>query len=125
MKKIIHTVNNNVIDETFNVVADYLLHDIDMKKMLARAFKEMPCPETDPVKKEELENMAIKSCIIDMIKKNEDVEDAFSTFAVEIALESFLPLVKPDEEDIENAETLDFNKMLRKLAKDILKSINE
>ena len=117
MEKIIHSEK---IDENFNKVARYLVDDMDVKSMLARTFKVIPCPETDPEKKAEMEREAIVSCMLDVIQRNDEIHDAFATFASEVAIESFLPLVTPSKEDIENADASASKEKVRKFAADLV-----
>ena len=104
MEKIVRAIHSEKIDENFNKVARYLVDDMDVKSMLARTFKVVPCPETDPEKKAEMEREAIVSCMLDTIQRNDEIHDAFAAFASEVAIEAFLPLVTPSKEDIENTD---------------------
>lgn len=120
MGKIVTTIHSEKIDENFNKVARYLVDDMDMKSMLARTFKVIPCPETDPEKKAEMERNAIVNCMLDAITQEEEVHDAFVAFASEIAIEAFLPFVTPTEEDIENADASGSKEKVCKFAADLV-----
>ena len=120
MKKTIVTeIRNEKIDENFNIVARYL-EEMDVKSKIASTFKIVPCPETDPEKKAEMERMAIVNCMLDAITQEAEVHDAFAAFASEVAIEAFLPFVTPTEEDIEKADVSEGKEKLKKAAADLV-----
>lgn len=65
-KTIVNEIHNEKIDENFNIVARYL-DDMDVKSRLASTFKIVPCPETDPEKKAEMERTAIVNIMLETI----------------------------------------------------------
>lgn len=114
MKKMVK-IESDIINEKFNEVVDYL-EKKELKKILAKIFKTIPCPEDDPEKKAEMEKTAVRNCLVDTIHIDEDAMDAFSVFATELAFESLIPVVMPTEEDVENSEGLDVSELLKKAA---------
>ena len=118
-KTIVTEIHNEKIDENFNIVARYL-EEMDVKSKLARTFKIVPCPETDPEKKAEMERTAIVNCLLETIQREEEVHDAFAAFASEVAIEAFLPFVAPTKEDIENADAEEAKDKIRKAAADLM-----
>ena len=118
-KTIVNEIHNERIDENFNIVARYL-EEMDVKSRIASTFKIVPCPETDPKKKAEMERTAIVNIMLETIQREEEVHDAFAAFASEVAIEAFLPLVTPTEEDIENADVSEGKEKLKKAAADLV-----
>lgn len=118
-KTIVNEIHNEKINENFNIVARYL-DEMDVKSRLASTFKIVPCPETDPEKKAEMERTAIVDIMLETIQREEEVHDAFAAFASEVAIEAFLPFVTPTEEDIENADVSEGKEKLKKAAADLV-----
>ena len=118
-KTIVNEIHNEKIDENFNIVARYL-DEMDVKSRLASTFKIVPCPETDPEKKAEMERTAIVNIMLETIQREEEVHDAFAAFASEVAIEAFLPFVTPTEEDIEKADVSEGKEKLKKAAADLV-----
>lgn len=119
-KTIVNEIHNEKINENFNKVARYVLDEMDVKSKLARTFKIVPCPETDPEKKVEMERTAIVNCFLETIQREEEIHDAFVAFASEVAIEAFLPLITPSEEDIENVDASEAKEEVRKIAADLV-----
>ena len=118
-KTIVNEIHNEKIDENFNIVARYL-DDMDVKSRLASTFKIVPCPETDPEKKAEMERTPIVNIMLETIQREEEVHDTFAAFASEVAIEAFLPFVTPTKEDIENADAEEGKEKLKKAAADLV-----